>query len=35
VITKRSGPKGIAAIESKPIESETETAAVGLTGVLV
>lgn len=35
MITKRSGPKGIAAIESKPIESETETAAVGLTGVLV
>lgn len=33
VITKRSGPKGIAAIESKPIESET--AAVGVTGVLV
>ncbi|KAK4418769.1 hypothetical protein Salat_2289700 [Sesamum alatum] len=33
VITKHSGPKGIAAIESKPIESET--AAVGVTGVLV
>ncbi|KAL0287882.1 UNVERIFIED_CONTAM: hypothetical protein Scaly_2751900 [Sesamum calycinum] len=33
VITKRSGPKGIAAIESKPIESET--AAVGVTGVLL
>ncbi|KAK4411995.1 hypothetical protein Salat_2978400 [Sesamum alatum] len=32
VITKHSGPKGIAAIESKPIESET--AAVGVTGVL-